>query len=177
MAACCGTNSTHEHEFRIEIRAYSCNSCLSMARGLLTHRSFRWLLAFAIWTLIGLAFAGQLYLVRAKLGDPVSWQFAIGRNLADWYVFAILSIPVWWLARHCPIERGKWPRSLFVHAVGATLFSLCWMLFRAGVEHWQSRGSAELITFESAFGRALAATLVFNTLIYWALVSLSHALG
>lgn len=148
-----------------------------MFAGLSSKRWLRWLLALAIWTLIGFAFAGQLYLVRAKLGDPVSWQFAIGRNLADWYVFAILSIPVWWLARHCPIERGKWPRSLFVHAVGATLFSLCWMLFRAGVEHWQSRGSAELITFESAFGRALAATFVFNTLIYWALVSLSHALG
>ena len=69
-----------------------------MAVQLLTRRWVRWLLGFTIWTLIGLAFAGQLYLVRAKVGDPVSWQFAIGRNLADWYVFAILSIPAWWLA-------------------------------------------------------------------------------
>jgi hypothetical protein len=130
-----------------------------------------------IWTLIGLAFAGQLYLVRAKLGDPVSWQFAIGRNLADWYVFAILSIPVWWLARHFPIERTKWPRTLFVHLAAATLFSLSWMIFRAAVEHWQSRGNPQPVPFETAFTHALVATFVFNAIIYWALVSVAHALG
>ena len=148
-----------------------------MAVQLLTRRWIRWLLAFVIWTLIGLAFAGQLYLVRAKLGDPVSWQFAIGRNLADWYVFAILSIPVWRLARHFPIERAKWHRTLLVHMVGATLFSLCWMVFRAALEHWQSRASGQPVPFETAFTHALVATFVFNAIIYWALVSLAHALS
>jgi two-component system, LytTR family, sensor kinase len=143
-----------------------------MAVRLLTKRWARWLLAFVIWTLIGLAFAGQFYLVRAKVGDPVSWQFAIGRNLADWYAFAILSIPVWWLARRFPIERGNWPRTLVVHLAGAALFSICWMLFRSAIELWQSR-----TTFETAFTHALVTTFVVNTLIYWALVSLSHALG
>jgi signal transduction histidine kinase len=148
-----------------------------MVPRLITNRWARWLLAFAIWTLIGLAFAGQLYLVQARLGDPVSWQFAIGRKLADWYVFAILSIPVWWLARHFPIERHQWHRTLVVHLAGATVFSVCWMVFRAAVEHLQSRGSAQPVSFEMAFSHALVATFVFNTLIYWALVSLSHALG
>lgn len=148
-----------------------------MVPWLLTRRWVRWLLAFLIWTLIGLAFAGQLYLVQAKLGDPVSWQFAIGRKLADWYVFAILSIPVWWLARHFPIERAKWHRTLLVHIAGATLFSVCWMVFRAAVEHWQSRGNAYPTSFEAAFTHALVATFVFNALIYWALVSLAHALS
>jgi two-component system, LytTR family, sensor kinase len=148
-----------------------------MAVQLLNRRWLRWVLAFIIWTLIGLAFAGQLYLVRAKLGDPVSWQFAVGRNLADWYVFAILSIPVWWLARHFPIERARWHRTLFVHLVAATLFSLCWMFFRAAVEHLQSRGNPQPVPFETAFTHALVATFVFNAVIYWALVSVAHALG
>jgi len=149
----------------------------TMAVRLLTLRWVRWLLAFTVWTLIGLAFAGQLYLVRAKLGDPVSWQFAIGRNLADWYVFAILSIPVWWLARHFPIERARWHRTLVIHLAGAACFSICWMLFRAALEHFQSRGDPQPVSFETAFSHALVATFVFNTLIYWALVSIAHALG
>lgn len=144
-----------------------------MAVQLLTRRWTRWLLGFVIFTLIGLAFAGQLYLVQAKLGDPVSWQFAISRKLADWYVFAILSIPVWWLARHFPLERARWHRTLLVHIAGASLFSICWMVFRAGLEHLQSRGES----FETAFTQALVANFVFNALIYWALVSLAHALS
>ena len=114
-----------------------------MAVQLLTRRWVRWLLGFTIWTLIGLAFAGQLYLVRAKVGDPVSWQFAIGRNLADWYVFAILSIPAWWLARHFPIERANWPRTLLIHLTGAACFSICWMVFRSALEHFQSLGDPQ----------------------------------
>src|SRR5262245_54739218 len=114
-----------------------------MVARLLTKRWIRWMLAFAIWTLIGLAFAGQTYLVRAKLGDPVSWQFAIGRNLADWYVFAILSVPAWWLGRRFPIERSNWQLTLFIHLAGATLFSMCWMVFRAGIEYLQSRGGSQ----------------------------------
>ncbi|HKQ36568.1 MAG TPA: histidine kinase [Verrucomicrobiae bacterium] len=148
-----------------------------MAVQLLTRRWIRWLLGFVIWTLIGLAFAGQLYLVQAKLGDPVTWQFAIGRKLADWYVFAILSIPIWWLARHFPIERARWHRTLLVHIAGASLFSLCWMVFRAGLEHLQSRWGPQPVSFETAFTQALVATFVWNALIYWALVSLAHALG
>jgi LytS/YehU family sensor histidine kinase len=148
-----------------------------MVPRLITNRWTRWLVAFAIWTLIGLAFAGQFYLVRAKVGDPVSWQFAIGRNLADWYVFAILSIPVWWLARHFPIDRARWHRTLFIHLVAATLFSLSWMILRAAIEHLVSRASVQPVSFETAFTHALVTTFVVNTLVYWALVSLAHALG
>jgi len=148
-----------------------------MVSRLLKKRWIRWLLAFAIWTLIGIAFAGQLYLSRSKIGDPVTWSFALGRALADWYVFAVLSIPAMALAQRFPIERSNWSRTFFIHIVGATAFSLSWMVGRAAVEYWQSRGTITQISFESAFSHALVATVVFNALIYWALVSVSHALS
>jgi two-component system LytT family sensor kinase len=148
-----------------------------MVTRLLKKRWIRWLLAFAIWTLIGIAFAGQLYLSRSKIGDPVTWSFALGRALADWYVFAVLSIPAMALAQRFPIERSNWSRTFFIHIAGATAFSLSWMVCRAAVEHWQSRGTTTQISFESAFSHALVATFVFNALIYWALVSVSHALS
>jgi two-component system, LytTR family, sensor kinase len=148
-----------------------------MVTRLLKKRWIRWVLAFAIWTLIGVAFAGQLYLSRSKIGDPVTWSFALGRALADWYVFAVLSIPAMALAQRFPIERSNWPRTLFIHVVGATGFSLSWMVCRAAVEYWQSRGTLTQVSFESAFRHALVATFVFNALIYWALLSVSHALS
>jgi len=56
-------------------------------------RLLKWVVLFLVWSAIGLAFSSQLYLSRAQIGDPVSWKFALGHSLADWYVFAVLSLP------------------------------------------------------------------------------------
>src|SRR4026208_333978 len=123
-----------------------------MVSRLLKKRWIRWLLAFAIWTLIGIAFAGQLYLSRSKIGDPVTWSFAMGRALADWYVFALLSIPALWLGRRFSLGDVPWLRNIAAHFVTSALFSLFWMALRAGVEVWLSRESGS-VTFAAAFDR------------------------
>src|SRR5882672_9609295 len=61
-------------------------------------RGIKWLLGFGFWTLIGLSFAFQFYISSAKAGLDVSWKQAVGYALGDWYVFALLSIPVIWRA-------------------------------------------------------------------------------
>ncbi|HUR46351.1 MAG TPA: histidine kinase [Candidatus Saccharimonadales bacterium] len=141
---------------------------------LLKKRSLRWLLAFLLWTLIGFCFAGQLYLSRAKIGQPVSWGFAIGRALSDWYVFALLSIPALWLARRFRIERGHWANSVIAHIFGSVLFSVGWMAVRALLEKWQSGATENPVSFSDAFSHALVATFFFNLLIYAVVVSISH---
>ena len=141
---------------------------------LVKKRSLRWLLAFLLWTLIGCCFAGQLYLSRAKIGQPVSWGFALGRALADWYVFALLSIPALWLARRFRIERGHWAASVMAHLAGSILFSVGWMAVRALLEKWQRGGTENAVSFADAFSHALVATFFFNLLIYAVVVSISH---
>src|SRR6185503_9901093 len=141
-----------------------------MVSRLLKKRWIRWLLAFAIWTLIGIAFAGQLYLSRSKIGDPVTWGFALGRALADWYVFALLSVPVIWLTRRVRLEGSNWPRHFVIHLAGSMTFSVLWMVLRATIEQWQGATS-----FAVAFTHALMATFFFNLLIYWVVVSVGHA--
>ena len=69
--------------------------------------SLKWLLFFLLWTAIGLAFASQLYLSRAKIGEPVSWGFALRRSLADWYVFALLALPAMWTAKRFNLSFGR----------------------------------------------------------------------
>ncbi len=135
----------------------------------------KWVLLFLFWTILGLAFAGQLYLSRSKIGDPVTWSFALERALADWYAFAVLSIPAMWLARRFPFAGRRWQRALAVHLVFSVIFSFGWMVLRAAIEEWQTRADVFPVTFSSAFSRALVATLVFNQLVYWGIIAGQHA--
>jgi two-component system, LytTR family, sensor kinase len=140
-------------------------------RSLIKQFWLRWLAYFAIWTLIGVAFAGQLYLTRAETGNPVTWRFALNRNLMDWYIFAILALPVLWLARRIPLELVDWKRRLTIHIVASILFSVLWMVLRAFLlQLTEGRG------FWTAFTFALAATFFFNVLIYWVIISVTQTL-
>jgi two-component system, LytTR family, sensor kinase len=135
----------------------------------------RILIAFAFWTLIGIAFAGQLYLSKSKMGEPVPWSFAMGRALADWYVFALLSIPALWLARRFSLGDARWAANLITHFAASALFSVAWMVLRAVVEVWLTRGAAEAVTFAAAFNRALVTTFFYNLLIYWVIITVGYA--
>ena len=137
----------------------------------------KWGLIFGLWTLIGLAFAGQLYLSRFKIGDPVTWTFAVGRALADWYVFAFLSLPAIWLGRRIRLEGRYWKRHFTLHLMASVVFSVLWMILRAAIEQWQNWQTGQPGNFFTAFTHALVATFFFNLLIYWVIVSVSHAVA
>jgi two-component sensor histidine kinase len=134
-------------------------------------------LFFGFWTLLGLAFAAQLYLSRSGIGSPVSWEFAVGRALADWYVYGLLSLPALWLAKQFHIERAHWQRTVLVHLAASAVFSVLWMVLRSLIEGWQSRGEPGSMSFADAFSHALFATFFFNLLIYWAIISVAHTLA
>lgn len=138
-------------------------------------RPSRWWrpVAFAgFWTLVGLAFAGQLYLTQTKLGSPVSWGFAVTRSLADWLVFAGLSLPAVRLARRFPLGDAPTRWLVALHLVASLVFSLLWMLLRAGLAV-----VLEQRPFAETLRHALVATLVFNVLVYWVIVVVAHAFG
>jgi signal transduction histidine kinase len=133
-------------------------------------RWVRRLLGFGFWTLIGLSFAFQFYISSAKAGLEVTWSQAVNYALGDWYVFAVLSIPVIRLARRFNFESGNRARSLAVHLSCSLLFSLAYMVLRAVVGRWQSEAS-----FMEAFQPLLVKTWHFNLLIYWVIVAVSFA--
>jgi hypothetical protein len=136
----------------------------------LQRRRVKWLLWFGFWTLIGLSFAFQFYISSAKAGLEVTWRQAVGYALGDWYVFAVLSIPVVWLARRFDFESGHRRRSLAVHLPASLAFSLAYMVLRAGVGRLQSEAS-----FAEAFLPLLVKTWHFNLLIYWVIVAVTFA--
>jgi signal transduction histidine kinase len=131
----------------------------------------RIIFAFAFWSLLGLAFASQFYFSSAQFGNPVSWPRALTYSLADWYVFAVLSIPATWIARHFPIERPHRTRSALVHAAASVGFSLAYVVVRGAVATWQSSN----VSFAQSFEFLLLKTWHLNILYYWVIIAVSHA--
>jgi two-component sensor histidine kinase len=139
-------------------------------RILLQTRTGKWLLGFGFWTLLGLSFATQFYISSAKAGLEVSWRQAVSYALWDWYVFALLSLPVIRLGRRFHFEIRNWKTSLAVHALASVVFSLAYIVLRASVGAWQSGAS-----FVEAFKPLLVKTWHFNLLIYWVIVAVAQA--
>ena len=136
-------------------------------------RWIKWIGLFGVWTLIGFSFAHQYYVSSASFGNPVPWRHAVGHSLADWYLFAALSIPVSVLAARFAIERANWKRRAGIHLAAGVLFSLSWITARAGIGIWQ--GSVGAASFSTLFGSLLVKTFYFNLFVYGVVVSVAHA--
>ncbi len=139
-------------------------------RTIFQNRFARGLIGFLFWTGIGLSFASQFYISSAQAGLGVTWKQAVSYSLGDWYVFALLSIPVARLARRFPFEAGRWRKSLLVHLACSAAFSLAYMVVRAWIGQWQSESG-----FADAFRPLLVKTWHFNLLVYWVIVAVSQA--
>lgn len=131
----------------------------------------------ALWSLVGLAFASQLYLSNSLLGRPITWGEAISAPLEDWYVYGVLSLPVVWLTRRYPPELGSRWRAAAIHLGAALVFSLTYVVLRALVGEVDSWIVGESATFGEIFEPLLARTFPFNLLIYGVIVAATHALA
>lgn len=133
-------------------------------------------LAFVLfWTLIGLAFAGQFYLSSSLLGRAITWGEAISYSLADWYVWALLSIPIAKLARRFPPDPIAPWRTAAIHLSAGIGFSVLYVLVRAAVGRGHSWWIEEDVTFVEIVRPLFVKTFPFNLLIYGVIVSVSHA--
>ena len=130
----------------------------------------------AFWTLVGLAFASQFYLSSTLLGRSITWGQAISYSLADWYVWAFLSVPILKLAHRFPPEGGKPWRTAGVHLVAALVASLVYVVIRALVGQVQLVLLDEPATFGEIFRPLLVKTFPFNLLVYGVIISVSHAI-
>ncbi|MBN8249841.1 MAG: histidine kinase, partial [Verrucomicrobia bacterium] len=103
---------------------------------------------------------------------PVTWAFALSRSLADWYTFALLSLPAIALTRRFPLGSAPTPLLVALHLTASGVFSLVWTLLRAGIAV-----GLDGTPFTEALRHALVATLVFNVLMYWVIALATHAVG
>jgi signal transduction histidine kinase len=137
---------------------------------IIQNRWARWLAGFLFWTLLGLSFASQFYISSAKAELGVTWKQAVSYALGDWYVFALLSIPVVRLGRVLPLDSGNRAWRLAAHAGASVLFSLGYVVLRSLVGQVQSGAG-----FAEVFRPLLVKTWHFNLLTYWVILAVSQA--
>jgi signal transduction histidine kinase len=77
-----------------------------------------WPAGFAIFTLIGLAFATSTYAMYALKGEPLPFYKVLYWALSEWWLWALLAPAIFWLDRRFPLGRAQWRRSLPVHVLG-----------------------------------------------------------
>ena len=129
-----------------------------------------------LWSLIGFAFAGQFYLSSSLLGRSITWAQAISYSLADWYVWALLSIPIAALARRFPPSPESPWLTASIHLGAGLFFAVVYVIVRAVVGQAHSWFVDEDATFMEIFRPLFVKTFPFNLLIYGVIVSVSHAL-
>ena len=131
---------------------------------------------FGLWTLVGLFFSTQGYLILTRVygSDEPFWMVA-ANTLPGWYVWAALSPAVARLARRYRVSRGTWRRALAAHALFACAFAaldvLVAVTFLAVL--WSAVG------FDVSWAKFARNNLIlffhWNVLVYAALVALAHA--
>lgn len=138
----------------------------------------KWLLAFAGWTLIGLFFSLQIYLLFNVLeGAPFPWWRAITSTLPDWYLWALLSIFIIRLSQRFPLDRESWRRGLLVHLPASLLVPLLQLTLAVTILHFLTmRNLLPPRTWLARFRVNFFYYYQWGVLTYWVIVGASHAL-
>jgi two-component system LytT family sensor kinase len=135
-----------------------------------TKAKFRWPLFILFWTAIALSFATNLHLAQ-----QVPWREALLPSLADWYSFALLSIPMLRLARRFQFHRDTWLSTALLHFFASLFFSGFWIMLRAALAQLERRIYGSPPDFSGDFVRLFIKSFHLNLWIYWVILAVSHA--
>jgi two-component system LytT family sensor kinase len=118
------------------------------------------------WTALALFFAVSASLTYRSTGRPANWLLSIRRSLIEWWLWALLTPMVVWLAHRYPIDRRSlWPH-LPVHVAAGMVIAVV-------------KAAAERALFALMTGfwtYWLASTLALQFFIYGAIVAAAHGL-
>jgi signal transduction histidine kinase len=136
-----------------------------------------WVLVVLGWTLIGLFFGSQLYLLSALgFGMPTTWGRAFASGLADWSIWGALAPLVFWSGRRKRLERGSWPSHLLLHLVASVVIALVQCVLTTAFANLLESISRKPFPFLMGLRFALAVKFHWNVVIYWAILGFGHAL-
>jgi signal transduction histidine kinase len=124
------------------------------------------LLVWGGWTALALFFAVSSSLTYVSTGRPANWQVSIPRALGEWWLWALLTPLVAWLARRYPLDR-PWPwRSASVHFLAGLLVAIVKTAADRAIFAWLTGFWTYL----------LLSTLALQLFVYFAIVLAAHGL-
>jgi two-component sensor histidine kinase len=122
------------------------------------------LLVWSGWTALALFFAISASLTYLSTGRAANWTLSIERSLAEWWLWALLTPLVVFLARRYPLDRA-WPwRNAAIHAAAGTVIAVAKMVAERAIFAWLTGFWTYL----------LLSTLALQLSIYAAIVACAH---
>jgi two-component system, LytTR family, sensor kinase len=125
-----------------------------------------WLLILAAYSVLGALFTSQVWIDYAYAGHPLTWWRAAAVALADWYLWALLTPAVAWLAHRFRVDRRRFVASLAVHLPASLAFTVA--------KQVADTLSAAAITGITR-GPASFVKVYVTLLTYWAIVGITYA--
>jgi two-component system LytT family sensor kinase len=126
-----------------------------------------WLAVWAAWTALALFFAVSSSLTYLSTGRAANWAFSIQRSLLEWWLWALLTPIVVWLARRFPLDRQNALGNASIHAVAG--FAIAFVKLSA------DRAAFAWLT--GIWMYWLVSTLALQLFVYGAIVAAAHGLG
>jgi two-component system, LytTR family, sensor kinase len=123
-----------------------------------------WVAVWCGWTALALFFAVSASLTYLSTGRDANWALSIRRSLLEWWLWALLTPIVVWLARRYPLDRRRpWRHGLIHAAAGAAL---------AIVKTAAERAMFAWLT--GVWTYWLVSTLALQFFVYCAIVAAAH---
>jgi len=137
----------------------------------------RWILAAATaFGIFSTAEAVAYHLFVAK-SSSIPWALVSSLNFSYWYVWAILTPSILWLARRHPFDRHNWGRVVLVHSIGVFVFTFAHSAASAYMRVLAMEAMSErVVTFSAALRDRFVLNFDYEAMTYWFLVGISHAL-
>ena len=123
-----------------------------------------WLAVWAGWTALALFFAVSTSLTYRSTGRPANWRLTVTRALSEWWLWALLTPAIVWLARRFPLHGSRTIRNAAIHAAAGTVVAVVKLLVDRAV-------FAALTGFWTYM---LVSTLALDFAIYAGIVAAAH---
>ena len=125
-----------------------------------------WLAIFAGWTSLAVFYAVSTSLTYRSTGRPANWSLTFRRSLSEWWLWALLTPLVMWLAGRFPLSGARRWRNLALHVVFGLIVAVAKTL--------TDRATFFLMTGFRTY--ILLSTVALHFTLYLAIVAAAHGI-
>ncbi len=137
-------------------------------------RARRWAWILGIWTLVTLLCAAQSYASQVTMDRPLTWWWVLRRCAEEWYLWAVLCIPIVWVSNRYPLEPGKLRHSLVMHGASAVLTALVFFTALAWLLDGQTSWDGSLYRYSEIFAKLFFNYMVLCLTMYVTILFAHH---
>ena len=134
-----------------------------------------WLVVLALWSLVGLLDAGQLYFSMEWQGKPEPFLRCLQWTMPEYWMWAALTPLILALGRRFPIDRRHWLRRGATHLVAGGAIA-AFHLYAATSLLWAlERPTTPGATYGAYYLRGFFRWFLVENLFYWAVLGAGMA--